>query len=354
VVKVPVLEPVGFGELPGWRSDNLAAAWSAFRGSCQALRFRDAWRTACAEAAKLVAPDDGAVRAYFQSQFIAYRVSSPEGNTTGLATGYYEPLLKGSRTQRAPYVHPLYAPPDDLLIVDLGAVSPETKALRLRGRLEGRRVVPYWSRAEIEQGLASTTGKELVWVDDPIEAFFLEIQGSGRIQLDSGESVRMSYADQNGHPYQSIGRWLIDRGELKSNEASMQGIKAWAKANPARLPELLGRNPSYVFFQEKAVGDPAAGPNGAQGVALTPGRSIAVDPRFVPLGAPVVIATTQPNSDVPLERLVVAQDTGGAIRGAVRADFFWGFGAEAGESAGRMRQNLKMWVLLPKAYKVTE
>ena len=353
-VKTPVLEAVGFGELPGWRSDNLAAAWGAFRSSCQALRFRDAWRAACAEAARLAAPDDDAVRRYFESQFVAYRVASPEGSITGLATGYYEPLLRGSRTRRAPYLHPLYSPPDDLLVIDLGTVNPDVKNLRLRGRLEGRRVVPYWSRSEIDQGLAATAGKELVWVDDPIEAFFLEIQGSGRVQLDSGESVRMSYADQNGHPYQSIGRWLIDRGEIKSNEASMQGIKAWAKANPSRLPELLGRNPSYVFFQEKSVGDPSTGPTGALGVALTPGRSIAVDPRFVPLGAPVFMATTQPNSETPLERLVVAQDTGGAIRGAVRADFFWGFGAQAGESAGRMRQSLKLWVLLPKGFPVPQ
>ncbi len=352
-VKIPLLEVVSFNDVPGWRSDNLAAAWSAFRSSCQALRFRDAWRAACAESAKLAAPDDDTVRRYFESHFLPYRIANPDGSMTGLATGYYEPLLKGSRTRRTPYLHPLYSPPDDLLVIDLGAVSADVRNLRLRGRLEGRRVIPYWSRAEIDQGLAATAGKELLWVDDPIEAFFLEIQGSGRIQLDSGETVRMSYSDQNGHPYQSIGRWLIDQGQIKPNEASMQGIKAWARANPARLPELLGRNPSYVFFQEKPVGDPTAGPAGAMGVALTPGRSIAVDPKFVPLGAPVVVATTMPNSDVPLERLMMAQDTGGAIRGAVRADYFWGFGAEAGEAAGRMRQSLRMWVLLPKGFPVS-
>ena len=195
-------------------------------------------------------------------------------------------------------------------------------------------------------------GKELLWVNDPIEAFFLEVQGSGRVELDSGETIRVNYADQNGHPYQSIGRWLIDHGEIKADQASMQGIKAWARANPARLKELLGQNPSYVFFREQAVGDPALGPLGAQGVALTPERSIAIDPAFIPLGAPVFMATTFPNSDQPLERLVVAQDTGGAIRGPVRADYFWGFGADAGALAGRMRQSLKMWVLLPKDFPV--
>src|SRR6185369_10368630 len=184
----------------------------------------------------------------------------------------------------------------------------------------------------------------------PIEGFFLEVQGSGRVQLDNGQTIRMAYADQNGQPYQSIGRWLIDRGELKVNEASLAGIKGWARANPARVTELLDQNPSYVFFREQPVGDPAAGPTGAAGVALTPERSVAVDPRFVPLGAPVFIATTQPNSDVPLKKLMVAQDTGGAIRGPVRVDYFWGFGADAGALAGRMRQQLKVWVLLPRGF----
>ena len=352
VAKVPVLEAVEFDQLSGWQSDTVEAVWSAFRASCQALRFQAPWRSACAEGAKLNRPDSATVRRYFEAQFRAYRVATPDGATQGLATGYYEPLLRGSRTRRAPYLSPIYAPPDDLLIIDLSAVNPDLKNRRLRGRLEGRRVVPYWSRADIDRGIASVAGKELLWVDDPIEAFFLEIQGSGRVQLDSGETVRLNYMDQNGHPYQSIGRWLIDRGELKSNEASMQGIIAWARANPGRVSELLNQNPSYVFFRELPAGDPSAGPIGALGVPLTPERSIAVDPAFVPLGAPVFVATTFPNTDTPLERLVMAQDTGGAIRGPVRADYFWGFGADAGAQAGRMRQNLRMWVLLPKDYPV--
>jgi membrane-bound lytic murein transglycosylase A len=350
--KVPVLQPVDFGELPGWRNDAVAAAWNAFLSSCRAMRFQANWRGVCAESTKLSKPDDAAVRNFFETHFIAYRTSTPEGATQGLATGYYEPLLLGSRTRRAPYLSPLHAPPEDLLTIDLSAVMPDLKNRRIRGRIDGKRVVPYWSRADIDRGLAPTAGKELLWVNDPIEAFFLEIQGSGRVQLDSGETVRLNYADQNGHPYQSIGRWLIDRGEIKAEEASMQGIKAWARANPARLKELLGQNPSYVFFRELPAGDPTLGPPGALGVALTPERSIAVDPSFVPLGAPVFIATTYPNSDRPLERLVIAQDTGGAIRGAVRADYFWGFGADAGALAGRMKQNLRMWVLLPKDYPV--
>ena len=353
VAKVPVLEAVGFDALPGWAGDDVAAAWSAFLASCNAMRFQPAWRNACAEAARLSStgvPDAAHVRAYFETNFIAYRAATPEGSTQGLATGYYEPLLRGSRTRRAPFLHALYAPPDDLLVIDLASTNPDLKNMRLRGRIEGRRVVPYWSRAEIERGMAPVSGKEIVWVDDSIEAFFLEVQGSGRIRLDSGDMLRLNYADQNGHPYQSIGRWLLDRGELKSGEATMQGIKAWAVANPKRIEELLAQNPSYVFFRELPGGNPREGPIGAQGLPLTPERSIAIDPRFIPLGSPVFLSTTYPNTDTRLERLVIAQDTGGAIRGPVRADYFWGFGAEAGAQAGRMRQALRLWVLLPKGF----
>src|SRR5207247_586568 len=171
--------------------------------------------------------------------------------------------------------------------------------------VEGKRVVPYYSRAEIARGAAPVAGKEILWVDDPIEAFFLQIQGSGRIQLDGGETLRLGYADQNGHPFQSIGRYLVERGELQLGEASMPAIKAWAAANPKRLEELLNQNPSFVFFRELPLADPASGPVGALGVPLAPGRSIAVDPRYVPLGAPVFLATTFPASATPLTRLVL-------------------------------------------------
>jgi membrane-bound lytic murein transglycosylase A len=348
--QVPALAPASFADLPGWQEDDLAQAWLAFRASCRALRFREHWRLPCERAGGAETPEASAIRAWFEANFSPYRVANADGGTQGTVTGYYEPLLRGSRARRAPYVHPLFAPPDDLLVIDLAAVAPETRNLRLRGRLDGRRVVPYYSRAEIESGLAPVAGKELVYVDDAIEAFFLQIQGSGRVRLDSGAELRLGYADQNGHAYQSIGRYLVEQGELSLGEASMQGIQAWARANPARLAELLNQNPSFVFFRElppTALGQ-GDGPIGALGVPLTAERSIAVDPRFVPLGAPVWLATTRPNSAAPLERLTLAQDTGGAIRGAVRADFFWGTGPEAGALAGRMRQPGRMWVLLPK------
>lgn len=357
--RVSVLEPALFDDLPGWRDDTLEGVLDALRASCRALRLRSDWREACAATEQLGRPDAAGLRLHFETHFVPYRVANPDGSTQGMVTGYYEPLLRGSREKHGAYRFPLYAPPDDLLVIDLAAVNPDLKNLRLRGRLEGRRVVPYFSRAEIERGVAPVAGREIAWVDDAVEAFFLQIQGSGQIRLENGDTLRVGYADQNGHPYQSVGRYLVDRGEMKLHEASMEGIKAWARANPLRLDEMLNANPSYVFFRElpaRAIpGDPGMdGPVGALGVPLTAGRSIAVDPRHIPLGAPVYLATTMPNSDVPLAKLMLAQDTGGAIRGPVRADFFWGFGAEAGTQAGKMRQQGRMWVLLPRGYPVSK
>ena len=290
-------------------------------------------------------PRTDAARSFFEQHFTPYHVASAESGDEGLITGYYEPLLRGNRKPVGRYRYPLYGVPDDLVAVDLGELYPELRNMRLRGRLEGRRLVPYPARAEIESAHAPLRGKEIAWVDDPIDLFFLHIQGSGRVQLDSGETIRVGYADQNGHPYRSIGRLLVERGELALEQASMQSIKAWGRANPDRLGELLNSNASYVFFRELPA--TANGPPGSLGVPLTARRSIAVDQRFVPLGAPVFIATTWPNTSRPLNRLMLAQDTGGAIRGAVRADFFWGYGEAAGREAGRMKQRLRMWVLLP-------
>jgi membrane-bound lytic murein transglycosylase A len=274
-------------------------------------------------------------------------VRNLDGNQTGTVTGYYEPLLRGSRSRGGPFQTALHRPPADLLTIDLAALVPEVKNLRLRGRVVGNKVIPYYTRAEMErQNLLS--GAELLWVDNPVEAFFLQVQGSGRVLLDdTREVVRVAYADQNGHPYRSIGRYLVDRGELTLDQASMQGIKAWVDAHPTRLQEVLNANPSYVFFKEEKILDAGKGPKGALGVPLTAHRSIAVDPLFIPLGAPVFLSTTRPNSTDPLRRLMLAQDTGGAIRNPVRADFFWGFGPEAGELAGKMKQPGQMWVLLP-------
>jgi membrane-bound lytic murein transglycosylase A len=346
------LQPARWSDLPGWDSDDLSEAWPAFLQSCRGLagkpRWPD-WRAACEEARSVSGKDTQAIRRFFENRFTPYLLTNPDASTQGLVTGYYEPLLRGSRARTEEYSQPVLGVPPDLLTIDLSEALPDLKHMRLRGRLEGNRVLPYYSRAEITgQGFESLhPEKALLWVDDAVELFFLQIQGSGRVRLPDGSMARLGYADQNGHPYKSIGRLLVERGEMPLEQASMQGIQAWARANPERLAELLNANPSYVFFRE-LPGNTDEGPLGALGVPLTPGRSIAVDPRHVPLGAPVFLSTTQPLSTLPLTRLMLAQDTGGAIHGVVRADFFWGFGPDAGAQAGRMKQQGKMWVLLPE------
>jgi len=344
----PVLQTADWDAVAGWREDDLTLAWEAFQQSCTVLRKASAWQEACGAAAALSGPSSAMLRGFFEQNFTPYQVTNPDGGNDGLITGYYEPLLSGSRTATKRYRYPLFAAPDDLLTIDLSGVYPELKSMRLRGRLQGNRIVPYFSRAEIDNGVAPLKGKELLWVDDAVDLFFLQIQGSGRVKLENGETVRVGYAEQNGYPYKSIGKALVERGDLPLEKASMQGIKDWGVQNPDKLKDLLNFNASYVFFRE--LPNNGNGPLGAQGLPLTAGRSIAVDPRSIPLGAPVFLATTWPNSGKPLQRLMVAQDTGGAIRGAVRADFFWGFGKDAGKHAGSMKQSGKMWVLLPKGY----
>lgn len=353
VIEVPKppakpLAKAAWEALPGWGGDDYARAFAAFLGSCNALQRRPIWRDACTAARSLESPDSATLQAWFEAQLRPWQLINPDGGSEGLVTGYYEPILKGSREHKKPYLQPVSGVPGDLIDVELGDLYPELKHMRLRGRIEGRKLVPYFSRAEWDKQEDKRVDETLLWVDDAIDLFFMQIQGSGQIQLDDGNRVRVSYADQNGHPYRSIGRWLIDKGELKADQASMQGIKTWAKAHPARLQEMLNNNPSVVFFRELPLTQ--EGPPGALGVPLTAERSIAVDARFTPLGAPVWLSTSYPNSERTLNRLVMAQDTGGAIRGPVRADFFWGSGSVAGTQAGKMRQKGQMWVLMPKDF----
>jgi membrane-bound lytic murein transglycosylase A len=309
------------------------------------------WGNICSDAQQQNVPTAAAARAFFEARFTPYSlidVQSDGSNSPGLITGYYEPLLQGSRKRSKTFNVPLYAPPDDMLTIDLGDVYPELKGKRLRGRVQGRKVVPYFERAEIA-AKPVLRGHELVWVDDAVDAFFLEVQGSGRIQLRDGKMVRITYADQNGQPYRAIGRYLADIGAIPLELVSLQSIRQWIKDNPKRTQEVLNANPSVVFFREERIQDPSVGPTGTLGVPLTAERSIAVDPQYLPLGAPVFIATKYPDSDVPLQRLVIAQDTGGAIRGLVRADLFWGFGTTAEQSAGKMKQPARMWLLWPSS-----
>ena len=347
-----LMRPAAWEEMDGFAQDNLLAAWGALLQSCGVLKKQETWRTACEAAETLIAPNTEVVRSYLRDYFLPYQLTNADGSVTGLVTGYYEPLMRGSRVKTERYRYPLYARPDDLITVDLSGLYPELNGRRLRGKVNGNKLTPYYSRGEIEIMQSPLAGKEFLWVDDIIDLFFLQIQGSGMVKLDSGAQVHVGYADQNGQPYLSIGKVLIERGELTADKASMQGIKEWGRRNPDKLRDLLNANPSYVFFRELTEG--LSGPLGALGVPLAEERSIAVDQRYIPLGAPVFLSTTHPNSRKPLQRLMLAQDTGGAIKGAIRADFFWGAGFDAGRQAGAMKQQGKMWVLLPKELQLPE
>ena len=325
-------------------------AWPAFVESCEAAGVRKRWDSVCTVASGMNPATSADARAFFERYFEPFAVVKQVGSqvdTVGLITGYFEPVLYGARESSQPFDTPLYAPPPDLLTVDLGSQYPELRGKHIRARLEGHRVVPYYSRADLDRDPA-LKGDAIVWVNDALSAFFLEVQGSGRVQLPTGQTIRLHYADQNGYPYRSIGQYLVDHGELQHGQATVPAIRAWALAHPDNVQELLDADPSVVFFREEPLGDPALGPRGSLGVPLTPGRSVAVDRSTIPLGAPVFLATTFPESNIALNRLVFAQDTGGAIRGSIRADYFWGIGEQAATQAGEMRQPGRMWLLWPK------
>ena len=346
------LEPVRWSALPGWATDDVTAAWPAMLESCRSSRMAAVWAPFCAAAQGVNRNDAAGQRALMEAGLQPWRITtimqgaSGEPVTTGMITGYYEPVLNGARKRGGVFQWPLYRAPDDLVSVELGDLYPELKSERVRGRLQGKRITPYPDRAQLADGKL-LAGKEIVWVDSAIDAFFLQIQGSGRVRLTDGSMLRLAYADVNGHPYQAIGRYLVERGELTVEEATAPGLRAWLAAHPERQAEVFNHNPSVVFFKEEKLGDPAIGPRGSLGVPLSAGRSVAVDQRQLPLGAPIFLATTDPLTGAPLQRLMLAQDTGGAIRGALRADFFWGLGNAAGEAAGRMRSSGELWLLWP-------
>lgn len=281
-----------------------------------------------------------------------YAVGNRE-DRSGLLTGYYEPELAGDTRRHGRFVHPLYLAPGDRMVVELGDFKRDLAGRRIVGMIRGGRFRPYFDRAEIERGALAGRGLELVWVEDPVALFFLQIQGSGRIRLPDGRVVRVGYSGQNGHDYTPIGRALAERGAMKMEDVSLQSIRAWLAAHPAEAASVMDLNRSYVFFRRLE----GTGVVGAEGVELTPGRSLAVDPAFLPYGVPLWLAATAPAvpelgradpAGTPLDRLVVAQDTGGAIRGPVRADLFLGPGREAEQLAGRLKQPLRLWLLWPR------
>ena len=342
--------PVEWSSLESWEADNHGDAWAGFLKSCQKLDHEQ-WRVVCDLAENSGDLGDAEAREFFESHFEVRPVYAERGETQGLITGYYEPLLKGNWERSEEYQYPLYGVPDDLLVVDLGAIYPQLKGMRLRGKLVGNQVVPYHDRAQLDDDLELLQGAEILWVNSSVDLFFLHIQGSGLVELVDGSIAAVGYAEQNGHPYQSIGSVLIEMAELEQEEVTLFTIRDWLKANPDRLNEVLSKNPSYVFFELRDA--EADGPVGALNVTLTPERSIAVDRNVIPLGAPVWLQTTLPDeAQSPLNQLMLAQDTGGAIKGHVRADVFWGRGGEAEKMAGLMKQPGELFVLLPRGFSI--
>lgn len=320
--------PVTWEELPGFSDDSLFDAWNAWLRSCE--RPAPAFAPLCGDVRRLSIASGEEQRAWMMDKLRPYRVETADGKVDGMLTGYYEPYLDAVRTPGNGFNVPLYAPP-----ADLGVRKP------------------WYTRQQIDTlptAQAALAGKVLAWVRDPVEAMVLHIQGSGRLRVQEADGslrlVRLAFAGTNDQPYKSIGKWLLDQGLVR--DATWPGITAWTQQNPQRVNELLWSNPRFVFFREEPLNalDANFGPRGAQGVPLTPGRSIAVDRASIPYGTPVWLST--PGPTVQLSRLVLAQDTGSAIIGAVRADYFTGWGHEAGEVAGRLKQNLRLWALWPK------
>jgi membrane-bound lytic murein transglycosylase A len=347
------LQPVSFSQLPGWQNDNAQAALAAFQKSCAVMVKRGAaasvspiaiggtigdWMQACN-----ASTGSANAKQFFETYFNPYRMNTSNGDE-GLFTGYYESMLQGSLTKTAIYNVPLYRRPSDLVMVELGDFRPALKGQRIAGKVIDGKLKPYADRAAIDRGALAGQKLEVVWVNDADAAFFVQVQGSGRVQLTHGHVLHIGYDGQNGYPYTAIGRELIARGELTKDNVSLQTINAWLKSHPTQAQELREKNPSYVFFK---VLDEGNGPAGAQGVALTPEHSLAVDPKYIPYGAPVFLSATHPLGG-QIQHLLIAQDTGGAIIGPVRGDVFWGTGSQAEQAAGLMKSRGNAWILLPK------
>ncbi|MBB6253472.1 murein transglycosylase A [Nitrospirillum iridis] len=347
-----VLQPASFADLPGWQADKVTEALPALLRSCDKLLRQTTgvagkpqdWNAPCSALKNLPPGNETMARAALERWFQPWRATD-NGNADGLFTGYYEADLRGSRTRHGRYTVPLYRRPADLVMVDLGDFRDSLKGQRIAGRVTDGKLKPYEDRRRIDAGSLAGKGLELVWLDDAVDAFFLHIQGSGRVVLEEGGEMRVAYDGQNGWPYVAIGRQMAADGKLDRDGITMQSIRAWLVANPGQAQATMQGNPSYVFFKP-LEGD---GPLGAQGVALTPGRSLAVDHSHIPYGLPVWLDVTDPeDGDKRLSRLMVAQDTGGAIQGPVRGDVFWGHGPQAENRAGLMKSRGGYWLLLPR------
>ena len=359
------LQPVAFSDLPGWGSDASAAALAAFVVSCHRIQYfppdqplggsgeaarlggkAAQWGPDCAAAKDVPPADEAAARLFFQTRFQPYRVTQAF-RSTALITGYFEPEVAGDTNQEGPYQTPLLGLPPDLVTFDLGLFDPSHAGVTAAGRVDGQQIVPYYDRFEIENGALDPGSLAIAWVADPVDAYFLQVEGSGRIKLPDGSVMRVTYAGKNGRPYVPIGRVMVQEKLLAADNVTEQSIRAWLEAHPGRARSVMDQNPSYVFFRTAPQLSDGQGPPGALGVSLTPGRSIAVDDAYLPLGAPVWLATTDPVTHAPLRRMTVAQDLGSAITGPLRADLFFGSGPSAEVPAGAMDAPGALYVLLP-------
>jgi membrane-bound lytic murein transglycosylase A len=358
------LKESAFAALPNWSADQQAELIPALQKSCVRILKKEPtaefgtggfagtaapWQEVCQKLSVLLLATDAEARTFFEENFTPYEVwGMAEGKPSrdGLFTGYYEPMLQGSLTKQGAYTIPLYSRPHDLVTVNLGDFKPELKGEKIMGRVEGENFVPYYKRAEIEKGAIENQHKEIIWVNSAIDAFFLQIQGSGQVRMEDGSVLRVGYATENGQAYTAIGKELIKRGALTKENVSMPSIRDWLEKNPDSAAEVMNVNASYIFFHTL---DDKDGVLGAEGVALTPRRSMAVDRKKIPYGVPVWLDAEEPEGQGRLQRLMIAQDTGGAIKGAVRGDFFWGAGIDATAKAGVMKSRGQDYLLLPKA-----
>lgn len=368
---------VSLNQIPNWHNQSFSGSLNAFQKGCPKLQNKAAWATVC-QAAAQTRNDEQSARAFFERYFTAWQVRN-NGSDSGTVTGYYEPVLHGDKRETATARFPIYGIPHDFVSVSLpshlrgskstvrinqtgqnsgmidanGAFSANLaqfpineRSSTLKGRFVGNQFVPYHTRHDINGGALNGRAPILGYANDPVELFFMHVQGSGRLRTPQGEFVRLGFADKNEYPYVSIGKYMANRGYLPLAQTSMQGIKAWIAQNPQHLAEVLGQNPSYVFFRQ-LDGNSTDGPIGALGVPLSGEFSGAVDRQYITLGAPIFVATTHPDTRQPLQRLIMAQDTGSAIKGAVRVDYFWGYGDAAGSTAGKMKNAGQVWQLLP-------
>lgn len=360
-----VLKPAAFSQLPAWQEDQIQQALQAFEKSCARLSKADPekdfgplpwsgqnkdWQVICAKLPDIHTASSTTARQFFEQNFTPI-LATADGDERGLFTGYYEASLKGSLTRTDRYQTPLRRRPDDLVQVNLGDFKPEWKGQRIAGRVKDGVLKPYETRAEIVAGLLPLE-KELpvIWVDDPVDAFFLQIQGSGIVHMEDGTNMRVGYEAQNGHAYYAIGKELVKRQALKQEDVSMQSIRDWLNKNPQQAVEIMNTNPSYVFFRELKDLSTGDGPLGGESVPLTPERSLAIDRNIIPYGVPVFLDCEHPDpAQKRIQRLVIAQDTGGAIKGPVRGDVFWGNGATAEKYAGLMKSSGRYWFLVPQS-----